>query len=71
MDTLPNRIPEPVVTLLSFEDIYRAKVERRKKLAVLPFEEKVRIMEKLQEMGRSMRAARETAATAEDKAAQA
>ena len=71
MDPLPNQIPESVVMLLSFEDIYRAKAERRKMLAALPFEEKVRIMEKLQEMGRAMRAARETVAVAEDEAAQA
>ena len=66
-----DSLPEPVVTLLTFEDIYRAKAERRKMLAALPFEEKVCVMEKLQQMGRAMRAARETAATAEDETAQA
>ena len=71
MDPLPEPIPEPVATLLSFEDIYRAKAERRKRLAALPFEEKVRLIEKLQEMGRAMRAAREPTALGKDEDAQA
>ena len=43
---------------LTLQDIYRAKAERRARLAALPFEEKVLIMEKLQAMGHAMRAAR-------------
>jgi len=43
---------------LNPEDIYRAKAQRRKDLAALSPIEKVRIMEKLQEMGRMLRAAR-------------
>lgn len=43
---------------LTLQDIYRAKAERRVRLAALPFDEKVRIMEKLQTMGHTLRAAR-------------
>jgi hypothetical protein len=39
-------------------DLYSAKAERRVRLAALPFDEKVRIMEKLQTMGHTLRAAR-------------
>ena len=39
--------------------IYRAKRERRKQLAALPIEEKVRIIEQLQELGLALLAARE------------
>ena len=40
------------------ETIYRAKANRRRKLAALSLEQKVEIMEKLQKMGRTMLAAR-------------
>ena len=40
--------------------IYRAKRERRKELAALPVEEKVRIIEQLQELGLTMLAARKS-----------
>lgn len=43
---------------LTLQDIYRAKAERRVRLAALPFDEKVQIMEKLQAMGHTLRAAR-------------
>jgi len=43
---------------ISLSDIYRAKAERRTRLAALPFDEKVRIMEKLQTMGHTLRVAR-------------
>ena len=43
---------------MTLQDIYRAKAERRIRLAALPFDEKVRIMEKLQTMGHTLRAAR-------------
>ncbi len=43
---------------LTLQDIYRAKAERRTRLAALPFDEKVLIMEKLQTMGHTLRAAR-------------
>lgn len=43
---------------LTLQDIYRAKAERRTRLAALPFDEKVRIMEKLQTMAHTLRAAR-------------
>lgn len=49
---------------ISIEDLYRAKAARRRQLAALPIEEKVRIMEKLRAMGRSMRAARQQARAA-------
>ena len=42
----------------TLEEIYRAKQERRVELAALPAEDKLRIMEKLQDMGHSMIAAR-------------
>ena len=40
------------------EELFRAKAERRARLAALSFEGKVLIMEKLQAMGHAMRAAR-------------
>lgn len=43
---------------ISLHDLYRAKTERRSRLAALPFDEKVRLMEKLQTMGHTLRAAR-------------
>ncbi|MEI9897449.1 MAG: hypothetical protein WDN28_27230 [Chthoniobacter sp.] len=43
---------------ISLADLYRAKAERRARLAALPFDEKVRIMEELQTRGRTLRAAR-------------
>ena len=46
------------MNIISRDDIRRAKAERRQQLAALPLEEKVRIMEQLQEMGRTMIAAR-------------
>lgn len=42
----------------TLEEIYKAKAARRKELAALPYEEKVRLMEKLQEMGKALIAAR-------------
>lgn len=42
----------------TLEEIYRQKEQRRQELAALPIEEKVRIMEQLQDMGRAMLAAR-------------
>ena len=42
----------------TLEDLHRAKAARRKALAAMPYEEKVRIMEELQQMGRAMIAAR-------------
>jgi hypothetical protein len=44
--------------IVSVEEIYRAKSERRKLLANLPIEEKVKMIEKLHELGLTMRAAR-------------
>lgn len=41
------------------EELFRAKAERRARLAALPFDEKVRIMEKLQVMGHALRATRQ------------
>lgn len=50
---------------ISLSEIYWAKAERRKRLAALPFDEKVRLMEKLQTMGHTLRAARTQLATGE------
>jgi hypothetical protein len=49
---------------VSREDIFLAKTERRKRLVALPLEEKVRIMESLQKMGRTLMAARKNVAPA-------
>lgn len=43
---------------VTIEEIHRAKAARRKELAALPFEEKIRIMEELQKMGRALIEAR-------------
>lgn len=43
---------------ISRDELFRAREERRRRLAELPFEEKVRLMEKLQAAGRTLRAAR-------------
>jgi len=47
------------MTQISLSDLFQAKAERRARLAALPIDEKIRIMEKLQEMGWSLRAARD------------
>lgn len=39
---------------MTVEDLYRAKDARRKRLAKLPFEEKIQIVKKLQEVSRSL-----------------
>ena len=59
MDRLSNPLPEPMTR----EELFRVREERRQRLAELPFDEKVRIMEQLQEMGRTLIAARETLPT--------
>lgn len=46
------------MSLTSIQAILQAKAERRRELAALPLAERVRIMEKLQAMGRTMREAR-------------
>jgi len=42
---------------MSVEDLFRAKEERRKRLAHLPFEEKIEIVKKLQELSRALKPA--------------
>jgi hypothetical protein len=44
---------------MSVEDLFRAKEERRKRLAHLPFEEKIEIVKKLQELSRALKPIRE------------
>jgi len=44
---------------MSVEDLFRAKEERRKRLANLPFEEKIEIVKKLQELSRALKPIRE------------
>lgn len=39
---------------MTVEDLFRAKDERRKRLAKLPFEEKILIVKKLQAVSRSL-----------------
>lgn len=58
MEPLPGEISQSPVKLRTPEEIFRAKAERRKRLAALSLTEKVRIMEKLQAAGRTLRAAR-------------
>lgn len=58
MDDFPPPLSD-VMQPTTIEEIYRAKEERRRRLAALPLTEKVRIMEKLQEAGRTLRAARQ------------
>jgi hypothetical protein len=41
---------------ITVEDIFRAKKERRQRLANLPFEEKIEIVKKLQTVARTIRA---------------
>jgi hypothetical protein len=41
------------------EDLFRAKEERRKRLANLPFEEKIAIVKKLQEVSKALKPLRE------------
>lgn len=44
---------------IRIEDIFRAKEERRKRLANLPFEEKIEIVKRLQTVARTIRKERE------------
>lgn len=44
---------------MTVEDLFRAKDERRKRLANLPFEEKIAIVKKLQNVSRALQPARE------------
>ena len=44
---------------MTVEDLFRAKEARRKRLANLPFEEKIEIVKKLQDVSRSFAAIRE------------
>jgi hypothetical protein len=39
---------------MTVEDLFRAKAERRKRLAKLPFEEKILIVKKLQAVSRAL-----------------
>ena len=44
---------------MTVEDLFRAKEERRKRLANLPFEEKIAIVKELQELSRALKPIRE------------
>ena len=44
---------------MKVEDLFRAKEARRKRLADLPFEEKIEIVKQLQELSRSLQPIRE------------
>jgi hypothetical protein len=48
-----------VPSKLTVEDLFRAKKERRKRMANLPFEEKIEIVKKLQDVSRSLKSSRE------------
>ena len=43
---------------MTVEDLFRAKEERRKRLANLPFEEKIAIVKKLQAVSRALKPVR-------------
>lgn len=44
------------LTKMTVEDLFRAKKERRRRLANLPFQEKIEIVKKLQAVARTIRA---------------
>lgn len=44
---------------MTVEDLFRAKEARRKRLADLPFEEKIKIVKQLQEVSRALAPIRE------------
>lgn len=44
---------------MTVEDLFRAKEARRKRLANLPFEEKIAIVKELQEVSRALKPMRE------------
>lgn len=44
---------------MTVDDLFRAKEERRKRLANLPFEEKIEIVKKLQVVSRSLKPLRD------------
>ncbi|HMG75560.1 MAG TPA: hypothetical protein VK582_18825 [Pyrinomonadaceae bacterium] len=46
------------LTKMTVEDLFRAKKERRQRLANLPFQEKIEIVKKLQAVARTIRASR-------------
>jgi hypothetical protein len=48
------------LSTMTVEDLFRAKDERRKRLANLPFEEKIAIVKKLQAVSKALKPARET-----------
>jgi hypothetical protein len=52
---------------IRIEDIFRAKEERRKKLANLPFTEKIKIVKRLQTVARTIRKGQEDQMTRENK----
>lgn len=44
---------------MTIGDLFRAKAERRKRLANLPFEEKIEIVKELQKVSRALKPVRE------------
>ena len=49
----------PDLSKMTVEDLFRAKEERRKRMANLPFEEKIQIVRELQELSRTLKPIRE------------
>lgn len=47
------------LTKMTREDLFRAKEERRRRLANLPFEEKIQIVKDLNELSRALKPIRE------------
>ncbi len=60
MAKLPGPLPIPAVKSSMFQEILAAKQARRRRLASLPIDQKVDLIEQLREFGRTMLAARES-----------
>ena len=60
MGKLPRTLPVPVMTPATLQEIFAAKQARRKRLANLPIDQKVDLIERLHQLGRTMVGARES-----------
>lgn len=60
MGKIQKPVPEPPVKVCSANDLYRAKKARRVRLAALPVDEKIDLIEKLRDAGKDLIRARET-----------
>jgi aconitase B len=60
MGKIQSAVSKPTVKACSPEDLFRAKKARRARLAALPVDEKIDLIEKLRDAGRDLIRARET-----------